>query len=79
MLYTITCTCIINCIDLPNILLPFSVSTRWGMNMMMMEKAVKGLHNFFSFSIMETKYCNDSLNIQFILLIYNVHATQCKM
>lgn len=47
MLYTITCTCIINCIDLPNILLPFSVSTRWGMNMMMMEKAVKGLHNFF--------------------------------
>lgn len=36
-----------NCIDLPNILLPFSVSTRWGMNMMMMEKAVKGLHNFF--------------------------------
>lgn len=47
MLYTVTCTCIINCIDLPNILLRFSVSTRWGMNMMMMEKAVKGLHNFF--------------------------------
>lgn len=47
MLYTITCTCIINCIDLPNILLRFSVSTRWGMNMMMMEKAVKGLHNIF--------------------------------
>lgn len=55
MFYIIICICIINCIDLLNILLRFLVSIRWGMNMMMMEKVVKGLYNFFFFSIMEIK------------------------